>query len=150
MAEHTPGECVPGGCQVWGDVKEQLASFVSQGSGRLCLFGSGEVGFGFGEGGLALAEIGEELLDGRVEGEEHGSEADGVVGAAELGEGQGSGDGDLLFEEVHFVLDVGGEAAVGLEFAEFVEGAVGAALELGGNLDDAVEGAEEGLGVGFV
>jgi hypothetical protein len=99
---------------------------------------------------LAEAEFGEELLDGRVEGEEHGGDFDGGVSAAELSEREGSGDGDLLSEDVHFVLDFRGDAAVGLEFAEFVEGAVGAAFELRGDLDDAVEGAEEGFGVGFV
>ena len=96
--------------------------------------------------GAAVAEFGELDLDVGLGAKPLDGEEEAGVGAAHLVQGERDGDRALFVHGEHFVLDFGGDGTVALELAEFVEGAVGAALVLGGDEGEALHEAE-GVGV---
>ncbi len=96
--------------------------------------------------GAAVAEFGELELDVRLGAEPLDGEEEAGVGTAHLVKRERDGDRALFVHGEHFVLDFGGDRAVALEFAEFVEGPVGAAFVLGGDEREAFHEAE-GRGV---
>jgi len=67
-----------------------------------------------------------------------------------LGNGKGGGEVDLFFKDEEFIVDVEAGDAVGLEFTEFVLGAVGAAFLEGAEFGEALHLEEEDLVGGFV